>query len=257
MKRENKINKKNRKEVNKMYKFLSTISHSRKRKGFTLIELLVVVAIISILAAMLLPTLNNVRERARQITCMNNMKQIGMGYLMYTQDHDEYFPPLSDGKPEQSFWYKGVTQLGYFPKNEYYKLTFQATAGRNPKMPCLWVCPTDLKVNRYKYGTSKDNLYWIGSQYGSYGCNMSIMGRGPSPYTQSIKISKIKKPSQTLLIGESMVSPNRSATCLHFGGLNPTRFKHNNFTFMNAFFVDGHAEAISVKNYGWIIITVP
>ena len=65
---------------------------SRKDSGFTLIELLVVIAIIAILAAILFPVFARAREKARMASCESNLKQIGLGVLMYVQDYDEKFP---------------------------------------------------------------------------------------------------------------------------------------------------------------------
>jgi len=64
-----------------------------QKKAFTLIELLVVIAIISILASILFPVFARARENARRASCMSNLKQMGLGIMMYTQDYDEKFPP--------------------------------------------------------------------------------------------------------------------------------------------------------------------
>ncbi|MFO8081619.1 MAG: DUF1559 domain-containing protein, partial [Armatimonadota bacterium] len=61
------------------------------RRGFTLIELLVVIAIIAILAAILFPVFARAREKARQTSCLSNLKQLGLGLMMYTQDYDEIY----------------------------------------------------------------------------------------------------------------------------------------------------------------------
>lgn len=62
---------------------------SNRRRGFTLIELLIVIAIIAVLAAILFPVFSQVREKARSMACLSNMKQIGIGVQMYVQDQDE------------------------------------------------------------------------------------------------------------------------------------------------------------------------
>jgi len=67
-------------------------AHSKGLRGFTLIELLVVIAIIAILAAILFPVFAQAREKARAISCLSNMKQLALGVIMYTQDHDETLP---------------------------------------------------------------------------------------------------------------------------------------------------------------------
>jgi len=64
------------------------------RKGFTLIELLVVIAIIAILAAILFPVFARAKAKARQASCMSNMKQIALAFLMYTSDYDGKFPAV-------------------------------------------------------------------------------------------------------------------------------------------------------------------
>jgi len=81
-----------------------------RRQGFTLIELLVVIAIIAILAAILFPVFAKAREKARQTSCLSNVKQLGLGLTMYNTDYDERMPmhcpawPEYDGTNHHACW---------------------------------------------------------------------------------------------------------------------------------------------------------
>jgi prepilin-type N-terminal cleavage/methylation domain-containing protein/prepilin-type processing-associated H-X9-DG protein len=70
-------------------------------RGFTLIELLVVIAIIAILAAILFPVFAQARAKARQASCLSNLKQLGLAYQMYATDYDELLPHFA---PSQWNW---------------------------------------------------------------------------------------------------------------------------------------------------------
>jgi len=74
------------------------------RRAFTLIELLVVIAIIAILAAILFPVFAQAREKARAITCISNLKQIGLSANMYAQDYDEHTLPEWLNEPSVNDW---------------------------------------------------------------------------------------------------------------------------------------------------------
>lgn len=84
----------------------------RRLNGFTLIELLVVIAIIAILAAILFPVFAQAREKARGITCLSNLKQVGTGLAMYVQDNDEKYPMdqyfANANFTDQHYWHDSI-----------------------------------------------------------------------------------------------------------------------------------------------------
>ncbi len=80
------------------------LRQAQPRRGFTLIELLVVIAIIAILAAILFPVFARAREKARQSSCLSNVKQLTLGFMMYVQDYDEMFPNAG----YDTWWYGAV-----------------------------------------------------------------------------------------------------------------------------------------------------
>lgn len=111
----------------------------QRRNAFTLIELLVVIAIIAILAAILFPVFAQAREKARAITCISNLKQIGTASMMYLQDYDEVIVP--------SWWGKGPGWSGGgYPGNQRFQDGLQPYI----KNTALFNCPSDTAKIAYQ-----------------------------------------------------------------------------------------------------------
>jgi len=170
------------------------------RPGFTLIELLVVIAIIAILAAILFPVFARAREKARQISCLGNMKQMGTGYMMYTQDYDEsYIFSERWGSPGNGW----AGRLYPYVKNK-----------------AVYKCPDDNLTWR-DFGTAGSCPWCRRGDYISYAENGNISAYTPwwnwgsaingvydSSKTKLATLANIGSPAQVVLFYESAFSLN-------------------------------------------------
>jgi prepilin-type N-terminal cleavage/methylation domain-containing protein/prepilin-type processing-associated H-X9-DG protein len=111
--------------------------------GFTLIELLVVIAIIAILAAILFPVFAQAREKARAITCISNLKQIGTGTMMYIQDYDETYPlGYTWLSTDNNGWGGTMWTVSLGPYIQKYGKTNDEFVNGEVKVASVYVCPS-------------------------------------------------------------------------------------------------------------------
>lgn len=109
----------------------------RRSTGFTLIELLVVIGIIAVLAAIIFPVLSRAREKARQTTCLSNLKQLGAAMQMYAVDWDGCFPAADPFEARFRFNWAGIEWSGWMCIIEEGSL-FQYVKNRD-----VYLCPSD------------------------------------------------------------------------------------------------------------------
>jgi len=214
------------------------------KRHFTLIELLVVIAIIAILAAMLLPALAKARNKAQNMSCISNLKQLGLASNMYTDDNEPRIVPYSTGNKEMPVW--GDALMAYTGDLKVFK------------------CPLNLLAIKMK-GTTPDSIWRYGDTgvpantgY-SYGLNCwsgsgGLLPRGPGNRTAT----EIPKPSSVILISDA-AGPSPSQVAGGGSGWLYTEVRgqmieasknsvHYYEDKANCTFIDGHVQNVTVKS---------
>lgn len=236
-----------------------------RRRGFTLIELLVVIAIIAILAAILFPVFAQVREKARQTSCLSNQKQIGTAVMMYAQDYDENIVPWLVKKSgtmtrAQRLWTGNLQPYikngGTFPPSG----VFQCPSFSEQKLRQASNLPGCQSVDQF-FDTPPLEVY---SHYGIASPMPVRMGSGTQsdPYVHrpgagsypgdpgppaipaqdvAVTLGQVLRPAETALISDGVTMSFAGSPMFSVYGCNGRLMHQDGGNFI---FLDGHAKLI-------------